>query len=173
MIFIFIIILQTHLKLFTKIIFHASFCSFGQYFRSSNFNYMVYVICISYYCAILQQQFFLVIQPNSNCSLKLALFFPNQVQSGFYRFIAAPLFEEWNRLLSSSLSRQMLNNLTSNQARWDLIIQQETARSASMAESVASQISSSSSSGGGSIVGGSSSRRESLDPHVSHQRLSR
>ena len=67
----------------------------------------------------------------------------------------------------------MLNNLTSNQARWDLIIQQETARSASMAESVASQISSSSSSGGGSLVGGTGSRRESLEPHVSHQRLSR
>jgi hypothetical protein len=67
----------------------------------------------------------------------------------------------------------MLNNLTSNQARWDLIIQQETARSASMAESVASQVSSSSSSGGGSLVGGTISRRESLDPHVSHQRLSR
>merc|ERR1719328_820057 len=97
-----------------------------------------------------------------------------KVQSGFYRFIAAPLFEEWNRFLSSPLSRQMLNNLTSNQARWDLIIQQETARSASMAESVASQISSSSSSGGGSLVGGgTSSRRESMDPHISHQRLSR
>ena len=67
----------------------------------------------------------------------------------------------------------MLNNLTSNQARWDLIVQQETARSASMAESVVSQYSSSSSSGGGSIVGGADSRRESLDPHVSHQRLSR
>jgi len=68
----------------------------------------------------------------------------------------------------------MLNNLTSNQARWDLIIQRETARSASMAESVASQISSSSSSGGGSLVGGgTSSRRESMDPHISHQRLSR
>ena len=67
----------------------------------------------------------------------------------------------------------MLHNLTSNQARWDLIVQQETARSASMAESVASQFSSSSSSGGGSIVGGDASRRESLDPHTSHQRLSR
>ena len=97
-----------------------------------------------------------------------------QVQSGFYKYVAAPLFEEWNRFLSSPLSNQMLNNLTSNQARWDLVIQRETARSASMAESVASQISSSSSSGGGSLVGGgTSSRRESMDPHISHQRLSR
>ena len=143
-------------------------------FRSSNFNYMVYVICISYYCAIFLQQIFLVTCQNTRCKKKYTLLFSsNQVQSGFYRFIAAPLFEEWNRFLSSSLSRQMLNNLTSNQARWDLIIQQETARSASMAESVASHISSSSSSGGGSLVGGTSSRRESLDPHVSHQRLSR
>ena len=73
--------------------------------------------------------------------------------------------------MSTPLSTQMLNNLTSNQARWDLIVQQETARSASMAESVVSH--SSSSSGGGSMVGGDNSRRESLDPHVSHQRLSR
>ena len=73
--------------------------------------------------------------------------------------------------MSSPLSRLMLNNLTSNQARWDLIVQREAARSAAMAESVVSH--SSSSSGGGSIVGGDNSRRESLDPHVSHHRLSR
>ena len=52
----------------------------------------------------------------------------------------------------------MINNLTSNQARWDLIIQQE-ARSA-MAESVVST--SSSSGGGGSFQ--CESRRDSLEP---------
>ena len=81
-----------------------------------------------------------------------------QVQSSFYRYVAAPLFEEWHRCLNTSLSTNMINNLTSNQARWDLIIQQE-ARSA-MAESVVST--SSSSGGGGSFQ--CESRRDSLEP---------
>ena len=39
--------------------------------------------------------------------------------------VASPLFEEWNRFLASPLTNSMLNNLISNQARWDLIVQQE------------------------------------------------
>jgi len=38
-----------------------------------------------------------------------------QVQSTFYRYVAAPLFEEWHRLLDSPLSNLMTRNLTSNQ----------------------------------------------------------
>ena len=91
-----------------------------------------------------------------------------QVQSTFYRYVAAPLFEEWHRSLASGLSASMLNNLTSNQARWDLITQQE-ARSATMAESVVST--SSSSGGGGSFH--CESRRDSLDPPPPNHRLSR
>ena len=102
-----------------------------------------------------------------------------QIQSGFYNFIARPLFEEWNRLVQSTLSNTMINILHTNLARWELIIkvrmhhtisrlwrwlfldsiniygawlsfQEEDARGlAAMAESVASHASSSSSSSGG------------------------
>ena len=92
--------------------------------------------------------------------------FTLQVQSSFYRNVAAPLFEEWHRAVNTPLSANMLSNLSSNQARWDLICQQE-ARPAGMAESV---VSTSSSSGGG----GSLSRRGSLEPPPNpHHRLSR
>lgn len=92
-----------------------------------------------------------------------------KVQSTFYRYVAAPLFEEWHRSLNSPLSTVMIQNLTINQARWDLITQQE-ARLATMAESIVST--SSSSGGGGSL--NCESRRNSLD-HLpqSHHHLSR
>ena len=64
----------------------------------------------------------------------------------------------------------MVHNLTTNQARWDLLAQSES-RSV-MVESAASQTSTSSSSGGGSSHP-NDSRRESLDPPPSHHRLSR
>ncbi|XP_040564835.1 uncharacterized protein [Lepeophtheirus salmonis] len=66
-----------------------------------------------------------------------------KIQTGFYRMVASPLFEEWNRFLGSSLSNVMLHNLTTNHARWDLIIQQETS---SVPDSLMSTSSSSSSS---------------------------
>ena len=100
-----------------------------------------------------------------------------KVQSGFYRFVASPLFEEWGRLLSSPLSAAMLHNLTTNQARWDVMCQNETSQDCSaMAASQVSQGSHSSSSGGaGSVAGEESSRRDSIEPNsgASHHRLSR
>ena len=80
----------------------------------------------------------------------------SQIQVGFYRAVVAPLFEEWHRLMNSRLSTAMLHHFISNQARWDLMVQQE-ARGAVMVESAASTTSSSN---GGS----SESRRESFDP---------
>ncbi len=95
-----------------------------------------------------------------------------QVQSTFYRNVAAPLFEEWHRALNSPLTASMMSNLNSNQARWDLICQQEVRSAAGMAESIVST--SSSSAGGGSFQCGDSSRRGSLEPPANpHNRLSR
>lgn len=62
----------------------------------------------------------------------------------------------------------MLSNLTSNQARWDLIHQQESR--STMAESV---VSTSSSSGGGPGSFQCESRRDSLEPPHPNHRLSR
>ena len=88
-----------------------------------------------------------------------------QVQSLFYRNIATPLFEEWQRCLNTSLSASMMSNLSSNQARWDLICQQEHL----MAESI---VSTSSSSGGGGSSFQCESRRDSLEPPLPNYRLS-
>ena len=80
--------------------------------------------------------------------------------------MAAPLFDEWHRAVNTPLSASMMSNLSSNQARWDLICQQES-RISGMAESI---VSTSSSSGGG----GTLSRRGSLEPPPNAQhRLSR
>ena len=38
----------------------------------------------------------------------------SKIQTGFFRFIAAPLFEEWHRFQSTPLSWNMLNYLRSN-----------------------------------------------------------
>ena len=38
----------------------------------------------------------------------------SKIQTGFFRFIAAPLFEEWHRFHDSPLSWKMLNYLKSN-----------------------------------------------------------
>ncbi len=77
-----------------------------------------------------------------------------QVQLGFYRGVAAPLFEDWHRFLGSPLSTMMMHNFISNQARWDLIVQQETRNV--MAESGASTSSS-------HTTASSESRRDSVD----------
>eukprot|EP00095_Tigriopus_kingsejongensis_P005713 maker-scaffold459_size165548-snap-gene-0.23 protein:Tk05713 transcript:maker-scaffold459_size165548-snap-gene-0.23-mRNA-1 annotation:"camp-specific -cyclic" len=90
-----------------------------------------------------------------------------KVQSGFYRFVAFPLFEEWHRFLASPLTLTMVRNLTTNQARWDLIMQQEANRGA-MLDSTHSTSSSST-----SCSHPVDSRRESLEPPPSHHRLSR
>lgn len=45
--------------------------------------------------------------------------------TGFFKFVVAPLFEEWHRFLDTPLSRNMINHLRNNQARWDILCQQE------------------------------------------------
>lgn len=45
--------------------------------------------------------------------------------AGFFKFVVAPLFEEWHRFLDTPLSRNMINHLRNNQARWDILCQQE------------------------------------------------
>ena len=92
----------------------------------------------------------------STRSITQSPFCSSQIQVGFYRGVVAPLFEEWHRLMNSRLSTSMLHHFISNQARWDLMVQQET-RGGVMMESAASTTSSSN---GGS----SESRRESFDP---------
>ena len=42
----------------------------------------------------------------------------SQIQTGFFKFIAAPLFEEWHRFHSTRLSSTMLDYLRSNKVHW-------------------------------------------------------
>ncbi|XP_052129533.1 uncharacterized protein LOC113204894 isoform X3 [Frankliniella occidentalis] len=48
-----------------------------------------------------------------------------KIQAGFFKFVVAPLFEEWHRFLDTPLSHNMINHLRNNQARWDILCQQE------------------------------------------------
>lgn len=50
-----------------------------------------------------------------------------KIQAGFFRFVVAPLFEEWHRFLNTPLSQSMMNHLHGNQARWESLLQQELA----------------------------------------------
>lgn len=47
--------------------------------------------------------------------------------TGFFRFVVAPLFEEWHRFLGTGLSNSMMAHLRGNQARWENLLQQELA----------------------------------------------
>lgn len=38
---------------------------------------------------------------------------------GFFKFVVTPLFSEWHRFLSSSLSDYMMDLLADNQRRWE------------------------------------------------------
>lgn len=38
---------------------------------------------------------------------------------GFFRFVVTPLFSEWHRFLSSSLSTYMMTLLKSNRKKWE------------------------------------------------------
>ncbi|KAK4877399.1 hypothetical protein RN001_009905 [Aquatica leii] len=42
-----------------------------------------------------------------------------KIQSGFFRFVVTPLYSEWHRFLSSSLSRHMMNLLDINRKKWE------------------------------------------------------
>ncbi|XP_075230005.1 uncharacterized protein LOC142329369 isoform X2 [Lycorma delicatula] len=50
-----------------------------------------------------------------------------KIQAGFFRFVVAPLFEEWHRFLGTGLSTSMMGHLRGNQARWENMLQQELA----------------------------------------------
>ncbi|XP_071446087.1 uncharacterized protein [Hetaerina americana] len=50
-----------------------------------------------------------------------------KIQTGFFRFVVAPLFDEWHRFLQTSLSTEMINYLNVNHARWDNLVKQEQA----------------------------------------------
>ncbi|XP_059350761.1 uncharacterized protein LOC130692882 isoform X1 [Daphnia carinata] len=58
----------------------------------------------------------------------------SKIQTGFFRFIAAPLFEEWHRFQATPLSWSMLNYLRSNKLKWDSILNGEETGDASLAE---------------------------------------
>lgn len=49
----------------------------------------------------------------------------SKIQTGFFRFIAAPLFEEWHRFQQTKLSFTMLKYLRSNQLKWDSMLNDE------------------------------------------------
>ena len=48
-----------------------------------------------------------------------------KVQVGFYTFVVEPLFTEWDRFLSSDLSREMMESFRSNQTKWEDEVMQE------------------------------------------------
>ncbi|XP_018914083.2 uncharacterized protein [Bemisia tabaci] len=50
-----------------------------------------------------------------------------KIQAGFFRFVVAPLLEEWDRFLCTTLSNKMIKNLRDNQTRWETALQQELA----------------------------------------------
>jgi len=48
-----------------------------------------------------------------------------KVQVGFYTFVVEPLFTEWDRFLSSDLSKEMMESFRSNQTKWEDEVLQE------------------------------------------------
>ncbi|XP_069692558.1 uncharacterized protein [Periplaneta americana] len=50
-----------------------------------------------------------------------------KIQAGFFRFVVAPLFEEWHRFLGTELSTRMMRHLHGNQGRWEALVQAELA----------------------------------------------
>ncbi|KAG8336719.1 cAMP-specific 3',5'-cyclic phosphodiesterase 7B [Homalodisca vitripennis] len=50
-----------------------------------------------------------------------------KIQAGFFRFVVAPLLEEWHRFLGTPLSQSMMGHLRDNQERWENLLQQELA----------------------------------------------
>ncbi|XP_073976391.1 high affinity 3',5'-cyclic-AMP phosphodiesterase 7A-like isoform X3 [Rhodnius prolixus] len=71
-----------------------------------------------------------------------------KIQAGFFRFVVSPLYEEWHRFLDTQLSRNMMAHLKNNQAKWELMIQQEIAEETrteiSEAEEIPEEVSSTS-----------------------------
>ncbi|CAG7830830.1 unnamed protein product [Allacma fusca] len=51
-----------------------------------------------------------------------------KIQTGFYQFVVRPLFTEWHRMLTTTLSTGMMKNLDSNKQKWDQLLQDELAQ---------------------------------------------
>ncbi|XP_066905284.1 uncharacterized protein [Halyomorpha halys] len=49
-----------------------------------------------------------------------------KIQAGFFKYVVAPLFEEWHRFLDTPLSKSMMKYLRENQARWEAEVNEET-----------------------------------------------
>ncbi|CAG0881687.1 unnamed protein product [Darwinula stevensoni] len=49
----------------------------------------------------------------------------SKIQVGFLQYVVSPLFEEWDRCLQTALSRDMMEYLRENHARWDIMLQEE------------------------------------------------
>lgn len=58
---------------------------------------------------------------------KLVPILCDMISAGFYRFVVAPLLEEWHRFLDTPLSHSMMGHLRGNQTRWEALLQQELA----------------------------------------------
>ncbi|GBP00257.1 High affinity cAMP-specific 3',5'-cyclic phosphodiesterase 7A [Eumeta japonica] len=50
-----------------------------------------------------------------------------KIQTGFFKFVVAPLIAEWHRFLHNDLSSQMSQNLLYNQCKWEMLLAQEIA----------------------------------------------
>lgn len=46
---------------------------------------------------------------------------------GFFKFVVVPLFDEWHRFLGTDLSTSMMAHLKANNAKWEMLLQQELA----------------------------------------------
>ncbi|XP_076665055.1 uncharacterized protein LOC143367298 isoform X3 [Andrena cerasifolii] len=50
-----------------------------------------------------------------------------KIQTGFFKFVVTPLYEEWHRFLGDGLSVSLMEHLQANQKKWEALILQETA----------------------------------------------
>ncbi|XP_076397422.1 uncharacterized protein LOC100877791 isoform X3 [Megachile rotundata] len=50
-----------------------------------------------------------------------------KIQTGFFKFVVTPLYEEWHRFLGDGLSVSLMEHLRTNQKKWEALILQETA----------------------------------------------
>ncbi|XKL65608.1 hypothetical protein PGB90_009028 [Kerria lacca] len=50
-----------------------------------------------------------------------------KIQSGFFKFVVIPLFDEWHRFLGTTLSTGMMAHLRANHRKWEMLLQQELA----------------------------------------------
>lgn len=48
-----------------------------------------------------------------------------KIQADFFKFVVTPLFEIWHRFLETSLSQQLLDNLSYNHNEWRIVVERE------------------------------------------------